>query len=139
RLIRMAKQQSSETYDLPLKSHPAPQARGVFGLSASTRFDAQTCVLIIVSVITGYLVLPPLYSVLQTSLFTTKLTGELDEFTLLYYQELFRALQSLGPFLNPLIFCTRRALLDTLIGGVVSWVVTRTDTPLRALGYFTAF
>ena len=56
----MAKQQSSETYDLPLKSHPAPQARGVFGLSASTRFDAQTCVLIIVSVITGYLVLPPL-------------------------------------------------------------------------------
>ncbi len=85
----MAKQQSSETYNLPLKSHPAPQARGVFGLSASSRFDAQTCVLIIVSVITGYLVLPPLYSVLQTSLFTTKLTGELDEFTLRYYQELF--------------------------------------------------
>ncbi|HEX4989505.1 MAG TPA: hypothetical protein VFW91_12060, partial [Candidatus Binatia bacterium] len=76
----MAKQQSSETYDLPLKSQPAPQARGLFGLSAATRFDAQTCVLIIVSVITGYLVLPPLYSVLQTSLFTTKLTGELDEF-----------------------------------------------------------
>ena len=135
----MAKQQSSETYNLPLKSHPAPQARGVFGLSASTRFDAQTCVLIIVSVITGYLVLPPLYSVLQTSLFTTKLTGELDEFTLRYYQELFRELQVLGPFLNTVYFSIGSALFATIIGGVVAWVVTRTDTPLRGLGYFTAF
>jgi iron(III) transport system permease protein len=135
----MAKQQSSETYDLPLKSHPAPQARGVFGLSASTRFDAQTCVLIIVSVITGYLVLPPLYSVIQTSLFTTKLTGELDEFTLRYYEELFRELQVLGPFLNTLYFSIGSALFATIIGGVVAWVVTRTDTPLRGLGYFTAF
>ena len=135
----MAKQHSSETYNLPLKSHPAPQARGVFGLSASTRFDAQTCVLIIVSVITGYLVLPPLYSVLQTSLFTTKLTGELDEFTLRYYQELFRELQVLGPFLNTVYFSIGSALFATIIGGVVAWVVTRTDTPLRGLGYFTAF
>lgn len=135
----MAKQQSSETYDLPLKSHPAPQARGVFGLSASTRFDAQTCVLIIVSVITGYLVLPPLYSVIQTSLFTTKLTGELDEFTLRYYEELFRELQVLGPFLNTVYFSIGSALFATIIGGVVAWVVTRTDTPLRGLGYFTAF
>ncbi len=135
----MAKQPSSETYNLPLKSHPAPQARGVFGLSASSRFDAQTCVLIIVSVITGYLVLPPLYSVLQTSLFTTKLTGELDEFTLRYYEELFRELQVLGPFLNTVYFSIGSALFATITGGVVAWVVTRTDTPLRGLGYFTAF
>ena len=135
----MAKQPSSETYNLPLKSHPAPQARGAFGLSASSRFDAQTCVLIIVSVITGYLVLPPLYSVLQTSLFTTKLTGELDEFTLRYYEELFRELQVLGPFLNTLYFSIGSALFATITGGVVAWVVTRTDTPLRGLGYFTAF
>jgi iron(III) transport system permease protein len=135
----VAKQPSSETYNLPLKSHPAPQARGVFGLSASSRFDAQTCVLIIVSVIIGYLVLPPLYSVLQTSLFTTKLTGELDEFTLRYYEELFRELQVLGPFLNTVYFSIGSALFATIIGGVVAWVVTRTDTPLRGLGYFTAF
>ncbi len=135
----MAKQQSSETYNLPLKSHPAPQARGVFGLSTSTRFDAQTCVLIIVSFITGYLVLPPLYSVFQTSLFTTKLTGELDEFTLRYYEELFRELQVLGPFLNTVYFSIGSALFATAIGGVIAWIVTRTDTPFRGLGYFTAF
>jgi iron(III) transport system permease protein len=105
----------------------------------ATRFDAQTCVLLIVSVITAYLVLPPLYSVVQTSLFTTKLTGELDEFTFRYYQELFRELQVFGPFLNTVYFSVGSALLATIIGGVVAWVVTRTDTPLRGLGYFTAF
>ena len=99
----------------------------------ATRFDAQTCVLLIVSVITAYLVLPPLYSVLQISLFTTKLTGELDEFTFRYYQELFRELQVLGPFLNTVYFSIGSALFATIIGGVVAWVVTRTDTPLRGL------
>jgi iron(III) transport system permease protein len=105
----------------------------------ATRFDAQTCVLLIVSVSTAYLVLPPLYSVVQTSLFTTKLTGELDEFTLRYYQELFRELQVLGPFLNTVYFSIGSAVFATIIGGVVAWIVTRTDTPLRGLGYFTAF
>jgi iron(III) transport system permease protein len=92
-----------------------------------------------VSVITGYLVLPPLYSVIQTSLFTTKLTGELDEFTLRYYVELFRELQVMGPLVNTLYFAIGSAFIATIIGGVVAWIVTRTDTPLRGLGYFTAF
>ena len=135
----MAKQQPSETYDFPLKSHPERQARSISGLSAFARFDAQTCLLLVVLFITGYLVLPPLYSVIQTSLFTTKLTGELDEFTLRYYRELFRELQVLGPFLNTVYFSIGSALLATIIGGLIAWIVTRTDTPLRALGYFTAF
>ncbi|HSE85740.1 MAG TPA: iron ABC transporter permease [Candidatus Binatia bacterium] len=135
----MAKQQSSETYDLPVGTHPAPQARRIFGLSVSTRFEAETWVLVVVAVLTAYLVLPPLYSVIQTSLFTTKLTGELDEFTLSYYRDMFRELQVIGPFLNTLYFSVGSALLATLLGGLVAWIVTRTDSPLRGLGYFTAF
>jgi iron(III) transport system permease protein len=96
-------------------------------------------VLVVVSLVTAYLVLPPLYSVIQTSLFTTKLTGELDEFTLSYYRDMFRELQVLGPFLNTVYFSVGSALLATLLGGLVAWIVTRTDSPLRGLGYFTAF
>ncbi len=135
----MAKQPSSETYDLPVDSHPAPQAGRIFGLSIFTRFAAETWVLVVVAVVTAYLVLPPLYSVIQTSLFTTKLTGELDEFTLSYYRDMFRELQVLGPFLNTVYFSVGSALLATLLGGLVAWIVTRTDSPLRGLGYFTAF
>ena len=95
--------------------------------------------LVVVCILTAYLVLPPLYSVIQTSLFTTKLTGELDEFTFSYYQGMFRELQVLGPFLNTVYFSVGSALLATLLGGMVAWIVTRTDSPLRGLGYFTAF
>jgi iron(III) transport system permease protein len=134
----MARQPSSETYDLALKSSAARAVRGVFGLGA-LRLDAASVVMIVVSIITAYLVLPPLYSVIQTSLFTTKLTGEIDQFTFRYYQDLIRELQVVGPFLNTLYFSAGSALFATLLGGSIAWIVTRTDSPLRGLGYFTAF
>ena len=95
--------------------------------------------MITVSLVTAYLVLPPLYSVIQTSLFTTKLTGEIDQFTFDYYSNLFSELRVLGPLLNTMYFSMGSALLATLVGGTIAWLVTRTDTPLRGLGYFTAF
>jgi iron(III) transport system permease protein len=136
----MAKQQSSETYDVSLKkSAAAREARGVLGLGLTSRLDVATCVMIAVSLITAYLVLPPLYAVVQTSLFTTKLTGEIDQFTLQYYRDVFAELSILGPFLNSLYFSIGSAVFATLLGGCIAWVVTRTDAPLRGLGYFTAF
>jgi iron(III) transport system permease protein len=132
----VAKQPTSESYDLPLKS---TATRGVFGFGALSRMDVPTGVMIVVSLITAYLVLPPLYSVVQTSLFTTKLTGEIDEFTFRYYQNLLSELRIVGPLLNTFYFSIGSALLATLVGGSIAWVVVRTDTPLRGLGYFTAF
>ena len=132
----MAKQQSSESLDLALKGD---SARAGFSLGMASRFDVATVVMICVSVVTGYLVLPPLYSVIQTSLFTTKLTGEIDQFTLRYYEDLFRELQIIGPFLNTFYFSIGSALFATLLGGSIAWIVVRTDSPLRGLGYFTAF
>jgi iron(III) transport system permease protein len=132
----MAKQQTTESLELPLKSHAAG---GVFAPSLSSRFDVATVVMVLVSVITAYLVLPPLYSVIQTSLFTTKLTGEIDQFTLRYYEDLLRELQIIGPFLNTFYFSIGSALCATALGGSIAWIVVRTDSPLRGLGYFTAF
>lgn len=132
----MAKQPRSETYDLPLKS---AATRGVFGFGVFSSMDVPTGVMILVSLITAYLVLPPLYSVIQTSLFTTKLTGEIDEFTFRYYQNLLSELRVVGPLLNTFYFSIGSALLATLAGGSIAWIVVRTDTPLRSLGYFTAF
>ncbi len=132
----MAKQPASESMDLALKRD---SARAGFSLGVASHFDVASVVMICVSVVTGYLVLPPLYSVIQTSLFTTKLTGEIDQFTLRYYEDLFRELQIIGPFLNTLYFSIGSALFATLLGGSIAWIVVRTDSPLRGLGYFTAF
>ncbi|HYY25507.1 MAG TPA: ABC transporter permease subunit, partial [Candidatus Udaeobacter sp.] len=135
----MARQQPSETFNLPFKSDQAPDARRFLRVSIFSGVDAARWVLITVSVVTGYLVLPPLYSVVQTSLFTTTFTGELDKFTFGFYRDLFRELQVLGPLLNTVYFSVGSALLATVLGGLVAWVVTRTDSPLSGLGYFTAF
>ena len=132
------KRQHSTEINLSSQSATVP-ARRVFPFSMGARFGIESWVMIVVTLITAYLVLPPLYSVIQTSLFTTTFTGELDQFTLRYYEELLRELRVLGPFLNTLYFSIGSAVLATLIGGIVAWVVTRTDTPLRGLGYFTAF
>lgn len=132
----MAKQQSTEAYDLPAG---ARAARGRLGIGAASQLDVATGLMIAVSVVTAYLVLPPLYSVIQTSLFTTKLTGEIDQFTLRYYQDLVRELQVIGPFLNTLYFAAGSAFFATLLGGSIAWIVVRTDSPFRSLGYFTAF
>ncbi|HWP24360.1 MAG TPA: iron ABC transporter permease [Candidatus Binatia bacterium] len=134
----MAKPRSSEAYGF----HRGPSAVGALknGLApAALRLDAPAIVMLAVSLITAYLVLPPLYAVVQTSLFTTTLTGEIDQFTLRYYEELIRELQIVGPFLNSAYFSIGSALLATVLGGSVAWIVTRTDAPLRSLGYFTAF
>jgi iron(III) transport system permease protein len=130
----VAKQSSSGAF--PLKSSAAG---GLFGFVALARLDVATVVMIAVSLVTAYLVLPPLYSVIQTSLFTTKLTGEIDQFTLRYYQDLWTELGVIGPLLNTVYFSIGSAFMATLLGGAIAWIVVRTDTPLRGLGYFTAF
>jgi iron(III) transport system permease protein len=135
----VAKQQSSETIKLPLNSGAARATSGLAKPGLASRFDVATCVMIAVSVITAYLVLPPLYSVLQTSLYTVTLTGEIDQFTFRYYQDLIRELQVIGPFLSTLYFSIGSAIFATLLGGSIAWIVVRTDSPLRGLGYFTAF
>ena len=103
------------------------------------RLDSETWLLACVSIVTAYLVLPPLYSVIQTSLFTTKMSGELDQFTLKYYSDLLLQAGLIGPLINTIYFALGSAFLATLIGGSIAWIVTRTDAPLRGLGYFTAF
>src|SRR5918995_4850823 len=135
---RMNRQQPTDI-NLSAQSAAVPARRRVFPLSRDARLGIESWVMIAVTLITAYLVLPPLYSVIQTSLFTTTFTGELDQFTLRYYEELLRELRVLGPLLNTFYFSIGSAVLATLIGGTVAWVVTRTDTPLRGLGYFTAF
>jgi iron(III) transport system permease protein len=135
----VAKQTSPAPYGYSLKSSAARARRRLFGFDAARSFDVATGVMIAVFVVTAYLVLPPLYSVIQTSLFTTKLTGEIDQFTLQYYKNLITELRVIGPFLNTFYFSIGSALLATALGGAVAWIVTRTDTPLRGLGYFTAF
>lgn len=96
-------------------------------------------ILTLVCAVTAYLVVPPLFSVIQTSLSTTTLTGALGEFTLRHYRDVLSGFRFAAPLMNTLYFALGSAFLAAFLGGAIAWLVTRTDTPLRGLGYFTAF
>ncbi len=93
----------------------------------------------VVCAITAYLVIPPLFSIIQTSLSTTTLAGTLGKFTLQHYRDILSSFRFAAPLANTLCFALGSALLATFLGGSMAWLVTRTDTPLQSLGYFTAF
>jgi len=106
---------------------------------AAFRLSPDISILILVCVATTYLVIPPLFAVIQTSLTTTTLSGGVGGFTLRHYRDVLFGFRLSAPLANSLYFAIGSAFLATLIGGVMAWLVTRTDTPLRGLGHFTAF
>ena len=107
--------------------------------TASPHLGPELWILILVCGVTAYLVLPPLFSVIQTSLSTTTLSGAFGEFTLNHYRDVLSGFRLAAPLANTFYFAVGSSLLATLFGGIIAWLVTRTDTPLRGLGHFTAF
>ncbi len=107
--------------------------------TAAPHLSVEMWILTLVCVVTAYLVVPPLFSVIQTSLSTTTLTGTVGEFTLRHYREVLSDFRFAAPLANTFCFALGSALLATLLGGFIAWLVTRTDTPLQSVGYFTAF
>lgn len=108
-------------------------------LAAAARLSPETWILTFVCIVTAYLVVPPLFSVIQTSFFATTLAGQVGEFTLRYYGDVLSGFRLTAALANSFYFAVGSSLLATLFGGIVAWLVTRTDTPLRGLGHFTAF
>src|SRR6476660_5009733 len=77
------------------------------------------------------LIVPALYFLLKTSLYTTNADGSFGDFTLEYYVDLFSSPRFLNHFLNSAIFAGGSAVLAIALGAAQAWIVERTDTPLR--------
>jgi iron(III) transport system permease protein len=82
------------------------------------------------------LVLPPLVSLLRTSLHTTTRQGGLGEFTLENYLRLVRGPALLDPLRDTLIFALATAALAVPFGALLAFVVERTEVPLKRAVYF---
>jgi hypothetical protein len=115
----MAKSQPSD-FELPLKSGTVQK-----GFIGPLRVSTSPRVMICVSVVTG-LVLPPLY-LSSKPVCLPPLTGEIDQFTLRYYEDLFRELQ-LDPF-NTLLFHRQRFIATC--SAARSRIVVRMTTAAR--------
>jgi len=87
----------------------------------------------------GYLILPPLFAVVETSLYQVDSRGLRSGLTLANYARLFGRGDLLQPLLNTVVFSVGSTALALLVGGGLAWIVARTNTPLRGLGHAVAF
>jgi len=84
------------------------------------------------------LVVPPLIFLLNGSLHTTTVTGGLGDFTFAYYRRLVGDRQFFGSLGNSLVFAVGSMAIALAFGGLVAWLVERTNAPFKSFAYLTA-
>ena len=77
------------------------------------------------------LVLPPLYYIVKTSLYTTEFDGSFGDFTFDNYRELFESNALIRHLLNSVQFAIGSAIIAITLGAALAWIVERTDAPMR--------
>jgi iron(III) transport system permease protein len=91
----------------------------------------------VIAILLALLVLPPVWFLLRTSF--TELSAGLTAqgFTLAHYVDLFTADDLLTSLLNSVIFSVCAMLVSLIFGGVLAWIVVRTDAPFKGLAFLT--
>lgn len=84
------------------------------------------------------LVVPPLIFLINGSLHTTTATGAPGDFTFAYYRRLLSDRQFFGSLLNSLAFGIGSMAIALAFGGLVAWLVERTNAPFKTFAYLTA-
>jgi iron(III) transport system permease protein len=100
--------------------------------------DPTRTLVVVLAIALLLLVVPPLIFLLNGSLHTTTATGGLGDFTFSYYRRLLSDRQFFGSLANSLIFAFGSMAIALVFGGLVAWLVERTNAPFKAFAYLTA-
>lgn len=108
----------------------APRAR--FGVLLQ---DGRLPAAIVIGVILALLMLPPLWILLQDSVTTTDAMGRVTGWTASHFARLFTDRDAVTSIWNSLVFAAGSTVLSLLMGGVLAWLVERTNAPFKLLAY----
>jgi iron(III) transport system permease protein len=100
--------------------------------------DPTRMLVILLAIVLLLLVVPPLVFLLDGSLHTTTVTGGLGDFTFAYYRQLLSDRQFFASLANSIIFAIGSMVIALCFGGLVAWLVERTNAPFKAFAYLTA-
>ncbi len=89
----------------------------------------------VVGIVLAVLMLPPLYILLQDSITTTDAIGDVTGFTLGHFGKMFTDKDALRSIWNSLVFAAGSTVLSLIVGGVLAWLVERTNAPFKILAY----
>ncbi len=99
------------------------------------RHDSRRIISITVGIVLAVLMLPPLYILLQDSITTTDAVGDVTGFTLGHFAKMFTDKDALRSIWNSLVFAAGSTVLSLIAGGVLAWLVERTNAPFKILAY----
>jgi iron(III) transport system permease protein len=92
---------------------------------------------IVLIVLIAVLVVPPIWTLLRTSLSEVTPGLARGNFTLQHYVQLVTG-RNLGTMaLNSVVFALCATTVSLVFGGLLAWLVERTDVPLKGLAYLT--
>lgn len=112
-----------------------PQARGVLAL----RMSAAQWLFVLTALAILYLVLPPFFFILHTSLVVDR-GIRAGDFTTQHFANIVDSLSDVQTLLgNSLIFAVGSAPIALLYGTLLAWLAERTNAPFRSLAYVSAY
>jgi iron(III) transport system permease protein len=97
----------------------------------------KTLVSVIVGLVLVVLVIPPLWFLVEGSVVFTDDAGRFVGVSLQRFADLVEGRGFAQSTLNSFTFAVGSAVLALLIGGIVAWLVERTNTPFKPLAYLT--
>lgn len=89
-------------------------------------------------VVLALLVLPPLFVLLRTSLTQFEQGFQEAGFTLEHYLKLVTSNSLIGSTVNSVVFAALATAVSLIFGGVLAWLVERTDVPFKSLAFLTS-
>jgi iron(III) transport system permease protein len=102
------------------------------------KFNVQKFLFLGALIILGYLVIPPLFFTVKSSLYVGKGLKPAT-LSLKHYRDILSSADTITMLVNSLQFAIGSSLVGLVIGTLLAWVVERTNTPLRSLVYLSAF
>ncbi len=97
--------------------------------------DARVIIAIVLGVLLTGLMVPPLWILILDSLTTTDAMGDITGWTASHFGKLLTDKRAAISLWNSLVFATGSTVLSLLTGGVLAWLVERTNAPLKILAY----
>jgi iron(III) transport system permease protein len=89
-------------------------------------------------ILLALLVVPPIVILLQLSFTDIAPDGTRGAYTLANYAALFEGARFLGVLWSTILFAAVATFISLLVGGILAWLVERTNTPFKRLAYLTA-
>lgn len=115
---------------------PSPRVGMVFGLGAWLRGPTGLLSLVAIAVV-GAIVVPPILILIQNSITTTNPDGSHAAFTASHYARLLSDPKLYTSAWHSVLFAALSTVFSLLLGGLMAWVVERTNAPFKGLAYLT--